>query len=186
MDSVCASVHTRLLGGRPVMRWFVLATWIVASSAAAQTPSYDNLVQSRFVHCAFYKAYQIDRATGDRVMVEGHSDTLTHFQRIDDGHALQITTRIAGARKVQVIRSPKYLHFVDDIGGMYLLTTVYACLDRDPRTGTCVIYGAMQSRHFDARVLFDPDAVYEGIRDLSDPGFCDYSFIGLREAARKP
>jgi len=168
------------------MRWFALAICVVAFSAAAQTTSYDNLVQSRFVHCAFYKAYEIDKATGERVMVEGHSDTLTHFQRIDDDHALQITTRTAGAHEVRVLKSAKYLHFVDDIGGMFLLTTVYACLDRNPRTDTCVIYGATQSRHFDARVLFDPDAVYESIRDVSDPGFCDYSFIGLREAARKP
>jgi len=186
MDTMRGRVQTRSLGGRLVMRWFALAIWLVACSAVAQTTSYDNLVQSRFVHCAFYKAYDIDHATGDRIMVEGHSDTLTHFQRIDDGHALQITTRIAGARPVRVIKSSKYLHFIDDIGGMYLLTTVYACLDRDPRTGTCVTYGAMQSRHFDARVLFDPDTVYERIRDLADPGFCDYSFIGLREAARKP
>lgn len=167
-------------------RWIVLATWLVASAAAGQTISYDNLVQSRFVHCAFYKAYDIDRATGDRIMVEGRSETLTHFQRIDDDHARQITTRIAGARKVTVLKSAKYLHFVDDIGGMYLLTTIYACLARDERTGTCITYGAMQSRNFDSRVLVDPDAVYEQIRDVSDPGFCDYSFIGLREAARKP
>lgn len=167
-------------------RWIVLATGLVASTAAAQTVSYDNLVQSRFVHCAFYRAYDIDRATGDRVMVEGRSETLTHFQRIDDDHARQITTRIAGARKVTVLKSAKYLHFIDDIGGMYLLTTIYACLARDERTGTCITYGAMQSRNFDSRVLVDPDAVYGQIRDVSDPGFCDYSFIGLREAARKP
>jgi len=186
MDSACASVQTRPLGGRTVTRWIVLATWLVASSAAAQTTPYDNLVQSRFVHCAFYQAYDIDRATGDRIMVEGRSDTLTHFQRIDDNHARQITTRIAGAREVRVLKSSKYLHFVDEIGGMYLLTTVYACLDRDARTGTCITYGAMQSRHFDSRVLFEPDAVYERIRDVAEPGFCDYSFVGLREAAHKP
>lgn len=179
-------MHTHPLGGKIVTRWIVLVTWLVASAAAAQTTSYDNLVQSRFVHCAFYKAYDIDPATGDRIMVEGRSDTLTHFQRIDDDHARQITTHIAGARNVTVLKSAKYLHFVDDIGGMYLLTTVYACLARDERSGTCITYGAMQSRHFDSRVLFDPDSVYERIRDVSEPGFCDHSFIGLREAARKP
>lgn len=169
------------------MRSIVMLVAIVgAAAASAQTTPYDNLVQARLVHCAFYKGYDIDRATGERIMVEGHSDTLTHFQRIDDDHARQITTRIAGAREVRVIKSAKYLHYVDDVNGMYLLTTVYACLDRDARTGTCVSYGAMQSRHFDPGVLFDPDAVYERLRDVSDPGFCDHSFIGLREAARTP
>jgi hypothetical protein len=164
----------------------MLVAIVGAAAASAQTTPYDNLVQARLVHCAFYKGYDIDRATGERIMVEGHSDTLTHFQRIDDDHARQITTRIAGAREVRVIKSAKYLHYVDDVNGMYLLTTVYACLDRDARTGTCVTYGAMQSRHFDPGVLFDPDAVYERLRDVSDPGFCDHSFIGLREAARTP
>jgi hypothetical protein len=164
----------------------MLVAIVGAAAASAQTTPYDNLVQARLVHCAFYKGYDIDRATGERIMVEGHSDTLTHFQRIDDDHARQITTRIAGAREVRVIKSAKYLHYVDDVNGMYLLTTVYACLDRDARTGTCVSYGAMQSRHFDPGVLFDPDAVYERLRDVSDPGFCDHSFIGLREAARTP
>ena len=163
----------------------VLVSIVTAAAASAQTTSYENLVQARLVHCAFYKAYDIDRGTGDRIMVEGRSDTLTHFQRIDDGRARQITTRVAGAREVRVIKSAKYLHYVDDIGGMYLLTTMYACLDRDARTGTCITYGAMQSRHFDSGVLFNPDAVYERLRDVSDPGFCDHS-IGVREAARTP
>lgn len=167
-------------------RLVMLATMLVATATAAQTTSYDNLVQARLVHCAFYKTYDIDRATGDRLMVEGRSDTLTHFQRIDDSRARQITTRIAGAREVRVLKSAKYLHYVDDINGMYLLTTVYACLDREARSGKCLTYGAMQSRHFDSRVLLDPDSVYERIRDVSDPGFCDHSFIGMREAARNP
>ncbi|HXV09385.1 MAG TPA: hypothetical protein VD839_01135 [Burkholderiales bacterium] len=169
------------------MKYFVMLASIVAAAAAsAQTTPYDNLVQARLVHCAFYKAYDVDKATGDRVMVEGRSDTLTHFQRIDDDHARQITTRVAGAREVRVIKSAKYLHYVDDIGGMYLLTTIYACLEREARAGICLTYGAMQSRHFDSGVLFNPDGVYERIRDMSDPGFCDHSFIGLREAARTP
>jgi hypothetical protein len=82
-----------------------------------------------------------------------------------------------------VLDGGKYLHFVDRVAGMYVLTTIYACIDRDARTGTCVTYGATQSRHFDARVLVDPDAVYEALKDSADPGFCDHSFIGIQEAA---
>lgn len=179
-------MQTRSLGGSDVTRIVMVAAMLFATAAAAQTTTYDNLVQARMVHCAFYRGYDIDPATGDRIMVEGRSDTLTHFQRIDDDHARQITTRLAGAREVRILRTSKYLHYVDDINGMYLLTTVYACLERDKAGGTCLTYGAMQSRHFDARVLSDPDAVYERIRDAADPGFCDHSFIGLREASHKP
>jgi hypothetical protein len=167
---------------------FGLGTLVLvwAGPAAADPPgTFDNLVASRYVHCAFYKDYEIDAATGDRLLVEGHSDSLTHFQAIHDGHARQISTRGAGAREVRVIAGGKYLHFVDEVAGMYVLTTVYGCLDHDPRSGVCLTYGATQSRHFDPRVLSDPDAVYEALKDESDPGFCDYSFIGLQEAAKK-
>lgn len=155
-----------------------------AASTAAETASpFGNLVQSRYVHCAFYKAYETDGSTGDRVLVEGHSNSLTHFQRIRGGHARQISTRVAGAREVRVMDWGKYLHFVDTVAGMYVLTTVYGCIDRDPRSGTCVTYGATQSRHFDPRVLADPDAVYEELKASADPGFCDHSFINVQEAS---
>ena len=152
--------------------------------AADDAPVYANLVQSKLVHCAFYRQYEVDRATGDLVLTEGHSDSLTHFQGIHGDHARQISTRMAGARDVRVIKTEKYLHFVDQVAGMYLLTTIYGCIERD-KHGVCMTYGAMQSRHFDPRVLYDPDAVYEALKDQSEPGFCDHSFIGIREALHK-
>lgn len=185
MDTGARNGHTGSLSkGTLLKRPLALATLLFASAALAQTTPFDNLVQSRFIHCAFYKAYEVDRATGDLLMVEGRSNSLTHFQRIDGSRARQISTRVAGAREVTVVNAPKYLHYIDHVAGMYVLTTVYGCIDRDSRTGTCVTYGAMQSRHFDSRVLSDPDAVYESLRDSSDPGFCDHSFIGVQEAAR--
>jgi hypothetical protein len=53
----------------------------------------------------------------------------------------------------------------------------------DPKSGVCITYGATQSRHFDARVLTDPDAVYEEWKASADVGFCDHSFIGIQEAS---
>lgn len=169
---------------KPVLyRVVALGVVLTAVPVQAQNPVFANLVQSRYVHCAFYKAYEVDRVTGDLLLVEGRSDTLTHFQRIEGNRARQITTRAAGASDVRVVHTGKYLHFIDRIAGMYVLTTIYDCIDRD-RRGICVTYGAMQSRHFDARVLTDPDTVYESLRDSSDPGFCDHSFFGLQEASR--
>ncbi len=45
------------------------------------------------------------------------------------------------------------------------------------------MYGAVNARLFDSAVKSDPDKVYEKIKDKADPGFCDYSFIGIQEAA---
>jgi len=154
------------------------------ASSADDSPAFARLVQSKLVHCAFYRQYEVDRLTGDLVLTEGHSDSLTHFQQIHGDHARQISTRMAGAHEVRVIQTDKYLHFIDQVAGMFLLTTIYGCIDQD-RHGVCLTYGAMQSRHFDARVLYDPDAVYEALKDRSDPGFCDHSFIEIREASHK-
>jgi hypothetical protein len=170
--------------GAVVGRLVVLCGLLLAGYAQAQTGAFDNLAQSRYVHCAFYKAYDIDPANGDRIMVEGRSHSLTHFQAIRDGRARQISTGTAGARSVRVLSGGKYLHFLDSTAGLYVLTTVYGCISRDER-GTCMTYGAVQSRHFDPRALTDPDAVYEALKDSSDPGFCDHSFIGIQEAAKK-
>ncbi|MGH8621290.1 MAG: hypothetical protein ACRET3_04050 [Burkholderiales bacterium] len=166
-----------------MIRPTALLALLAAGSAHAQSTPFDNLVQSRYVHCAFYRAYEVDRATGDRVLVEGRSNSLTHFQGIHGDRARQISTRSAGAREVRVAHTGRYLHFIEGVEGMFVLTTIYGCIDRDPR-GICVTYGAMQSRHFDARVLTDPDSVYERLKGSSDPGFCDHSFIGIREASR--
>jgi hypothetical protein len=170
----------------PGLKAILLAALLApaAACAADAVSVFANILQSRYVHCAFYKAYETDQATGNLVLVEGRSETLTHFQAIHDGQARQISTRVAGARNVRVISSGKYLHFLDHVAGLYVLTTVYGCLDRDPKSGTCLSYGATQSRHFDPRVLVEPDAVYEELKQLASPGFCDHSVIGIQEASR--
>ncbi len=157
----------------------------VAGMAAEDAAMFDNLVASRYVHCAFYKAYEVDSKTGDLLLIEGRSNSLTHFQAIHDGQARQISTRVAGARNVKVMNDGKYLHFVDYVAGMYVLTTVYGCLDRDPKSGTCVSYGATQSRNFDSRALSAPDVVYEALKDGADPGFCDHSFVSVQGAVQR-
>lgn len=165
------------------MFWLVLC--VAAPVAAEGAAQFDNLVRSPYVHCAFYRQYEIDPRSGDRLLVEGLSDSLTHYQR-ENGRVISIDTRRAGARDVQIIRGRKYLHFIERSAGMYVVTTVYACLAHDPRTDVCVSYGAVNARHFDSYVLRDPDAVYETLQAAAEPGFCDHSFLGLQEAARQP
>lgn len=153
----------------------------LAGPARPEATAFDNVMRSPYVHCAFYKSYEIDRATGDLLLVEGRSHSLTHFQALGDDRARQISTRVAGSRDVKVINTGRYLHYLDRMAGMYVLTTIHSCLESDPRSGVCIRYGAMQSRHFDPRVLSEPDAVFEALRDHSDPGFCDHSFINIQE-----
>jgi hypothetical protein len=163
-----------------------LALGAVVPAMAQQTAQFDNLTRSPYVHCAFYRQYDIDPRTGDRLLVEGRSASLTHYQRQRGGSLRSIDTRRAGAMEVQVLRGKKYLHFIERSAGMFVVTTVYACLEHDARGDICINYGAVNARHFDARVLRDPDAVYEELQASAEPGFCDHSFINLQEAARPP
>jgi len=162
-----------------------LAAVAPAAAQDAGAARFDNLASSPSVHCAFYRDYDIDPGSGDRLLVEGRSNSLTHFQRRGAGPVRSIDTRRAGAVDVQLVRG-RYLHYIERSAGMYIVTTVYTCLAHDAQTGLCINYGAVNARHFDARVLREPDRVYEELQAIAEPGFCDHSFIHLQEAARIP
>lgn len=163
----------------------MLALCLAAPAAAQQsgTEAFDVLASSLFVHCAFYRDYDKDPDTGGRLLVEGRSNSLTHFQRLRGGRVQAIDTRRSGAAEARIVRGNKYLHYIQRSGAMFVVTTVYACLARDSQTDHCINYGAVNARHFDARVLRDPDAVFEELQELAEPGFCDHSFIHVQEAA---
>ena len=174
---------------RPLQLLLILVTigagWM---AMAAERAEFTNLAKSRYIHCAFYKKYDIDPLTGDPLMVEGKAAALMHFQGIDvkNEKAHAIYTRMSGLRNVTVIQTDKAIHFIDYVAGMYVMTTVHSCLDFDARRGICVAYGATNSRLFDSEVLSDPDKVFEKIRKIADPGFCDHSFVDFQEASRRP
>jgi len=178
------SMKTAVAAGIQCCAALGLALGTAVPAAAQGTTQFDNLVRSPSVHCAFYRDYEIDARTGDRLLVEGRSNSLMHYQRRSDVSMLAIDTRRAGARDARVLRGKKYLHFIEYSAGLYVVTTIYACLERDVQ-GTCINYGAVNARHFDARVLRDPDAVYEELQAAAEPGFCDHSFIHVQEAASK-
>ena len=198
MDSVRLNAQTRFglllsycIHVMNLLRSFSAVTIVsalVAATGASAAERFDstNLAKSRYVHCAFYKGYETDPATGGPIMVEGRADALMHFQRIDvkNATAQAIYTRMSGRRDVTVIQTDKAIHFIDSVAGMYVLTTVHSCIDFDEKRGLCLTYGAVNARLFDPAVLVDPDKVYEKIKAEADPGFCDHSFIGLREASR--
>ena len=156
-----------------------------SGSAPASETDFTQLAQARYVHCAFYKTYEKDPATGGPIMVEGKADSLVHFQNVDvkRAKARAIYTRMSGSHEVTVIQTDKAMHFIENVAGMYIMTSVHSCLEYDEKRGACIMYGAVHSWHFDTAVLRAPDKVYEKIKNDADPGFCDYSFIGLKEAA---
>lgn len=163
----------------------IAAVGLAGAAYAEERTDFTNLAKSRYVHCAFYKGYETDPATGGPIMVEGKADSLVHFQNVDvkHAHARAIYTRMSGSHDVTVIQTGKALHFIENVAGMYMMTSVHTCLEFDEKRGACVMYGAVNSRLFDSTVLNEPDKVYEKIKDKADPGFCDYSFIGIQEAA---
>ena len=167
--------------------FLLIATALGAACAAraAERTDFTQLAQSRYIHCAFYKGYETDPATGGPIMVEGKADSLVHYQNVDVRHAKAqaIYTRMSGSHEVTVIRTDKAIHFIENVAGMYVMTSVHTCLETDEKSGACVMYGAVNARLFDSAVKSDPDKVYEKIKDKADPGFCDYSFIGIQEAA---
>jgi hypothetical protein len=91
--------------------------------------------------------------------------------------ARAVSTRRAGSREVSVVRTDKAVHFVDHAAGIYVVTTVFGCNERDWRTNArrCVSFRAVNRRHFDASVHWQPDQVFERYRHLASHGFCDHS-----------
>ncbi len=181
-------MNCRLLVNPPPLGRISLAAaalGVAAAAVAAEPTDFTDLANARVVHCAFYKSYETDLATGGPIMVEGRADALMHFERVDVKHASAraIYTRMSGARDVRVIRTAKALHFIDNVAGMYVMTTVHSCLDYDEKRSRCITYGAVNARVFDSAVLSDPDRVFEKIKHAAEPGFCDQSFIGIQEAA---
>jgi hypothetical protein len=179
--TTAATIRNRFRAGL----WLVLSAAVPVAAQQSEVAQFEHLATSPYIHCAFYRQYETDPRTGDRLLVEGASDSLTHYQR-QHGRLRSIDTRRAGARDAQMIRGRKYLHFIERSAGLYVVTTIYACLERDVRSDMCINYGAVNARHFDSRVLRDPDAVFEELQAHAEPGFCDHSFIHLREAARTP
>lgn len=170
---------------RRAISWLAAAAALPPVAAASEAQHFEQITGSPYVHCAFYRGYDIDPDTGQRLLVEGRSNSLTQYQRQRDGRLRTVDTRRAGAGEARVVRG-RYLHYIERIGAMFVVTTIHDCLARDAQSGLCINYGAVNARHFDARVLREPDRVYEQLQARAEPGFCDHSFIHLHEAATNP
>ena len=159
------------------------AAFAAAGLAYAAQPAkdFDDLVNAQAIHCEFFAPLRPADAPADH---EARApELLVHYAGMnrERTRARVVSTRRAGSREVAVVRTPKAVHFVDHAAGIFMVTTVFACNEREQRSNArrCVSFGAVNSRHFDARVLWQPDDVFERYRHLASHGFCDHSAITL-------
>lgn len=156
---------------------------LAATGTCAADADLDALVGAGFIHCAFFPNTPIADAPAGGPS-ERDADLLVHFAGIDRTRtrARSITTRSVGAREVAVVRTERAVHFVEPVAGAFRVTTVTGCIERAHRAGprACVSYGAATAIHFDASVLWQPDAVFDRIRHMASHGFCDHSFKGVQ------
>ena len=69
--------------------------------------------------------------TGDNAKLF-HTAVQTAFQNVDvkRAKARAIYTRMSGSHEVTVIQTDKAIHFIENVAGMYLMTSVHSCLIR--------------------------------------------------------
>ena len=158
----------------------LLAALGVTAPACAER-DFDELLKSHYIHCAFFR----NTGTLENSQDERKAQILVHYHGIDKKgeSARMISTDSSGARKVRVIRTEHAVHFIEDSVGLFVMTTVFGCNERDRRPGKhhCITYGATNLRLFDTTVLSQPDKVFETYKHLANHGFCDHSFFGAAQ-----
>jgi len=156
----------------------LLCTLFSANCGLCANNDFDDLLRAQYIHCAFFR----NTGTLDTNQDERKAELLVHYQGIDRKHesARMISTSSTGVHEVRVVRTDNAVHFIEDASGLFNMTTVFGCNERDRRPGrhACITYGAVNLRLFDAAVPSQPDKIFESYRDLANHGFCDYSFFG--------
>ena len=144
----------------------------------AHADDFDDLINATAIHCEFFSSIRPADAPIARTD-SSRPEVLVHYAGMNRSRtrARVVSTRRAGSREATVVRTDRAVHFVDHAAGVFNVTTVFGCNERDWRTNArrCVSFGAVNSRHFDASVHWQPDEVFERYRHLANHGFCDHS-----------
>ena len=160
----------------------LLPTVLAVAGAPSHAGDFDDLVNASAIHCEFFASVRAANEPGARTDTP-EPDFLVHYAGMnrDRTRARVVSTRNAGSREVAVVRTGKAVHFVAHAAGVYMVTTVFGCNERDLRTDArkCISFAAANSRHFDASVHWQPDQVFERDRHLASHGFCDHSTIDV-------
>ncbi len=182
LSSVALSVVTRRVRCSdflPVLALTVVGIDLGLAAGAQPGTDFDDLVKARSIHCEFFPSVRpVDMPIGGND--DPRADVLVYYGGMnrEQTRARVLSTRRAGSREVVVVRTDKAIHFVDHAAGLFMVTTVFGCNRRDAvNTRRCISYGAVNSRHFDASVHWQPDRVFERYRHLANHGFCDHGFV---------
>ncbi|MBI2959869.1 MAG: hypothetical protein HYY28_06120 [Betaproteobacteria bacterium] len=148
----------------------LLAAGITPLPAAASA-SYDALIDAREVICEFQKSGVAPRRGGE-------PDMLLVVEGIDAGarDTRIVSSRSVGAKPVRVYPSDTGVHFVQDLSGSVIVTTVLACdawKARRDGTRTCRRFPAVNAWHFDQSVHQNPDRAFVRLASSSYSGFCE-------------
>jgi hypothetical protein len=182
LPSVPLSVVQRRMRTIEILRALVLTIVgvdVVLAAGAQPDTDFDDLVKARSIHCEFFPRIRpADMPIGGDDDLR--ADVLVYYGGMnrERTRARVLSTRRAGSREVVVVRTDKAIHSVDHAAGLFMVTRVFGCNRRD-KTGArrCLSYGAVNSRHFDASVHWQPDSVFERYRHLASHGFCDHGFV---------
>lgn len=160
--------------------WLVALAAVLGAAAPARADrDFDDLLKAHFIHCAFFR----NSGAPDEAQDERKAEVLVHYQGIDMRResARMISTRSTGIHPVRVVRTANAVHFIESTAGLFVMTTVFGCNERDRRPGKhpCITYGAAYLQLLDPQVVTQPDRVFESNRHLASHGFCDHSFFGV-------
>lgn len=157
------------------VRLLVLAGVLLAGGARA-APAIEQLIEARDLVCEFYNASDWADAAA-RFALRERSDLLLVIENIreDPDSARVVHTRSPGSRSLRRYSGEAGVHFVEDLQGSVVVTTLLACEGWKSRRGreVCVRYSAAHAWHFDAGVHRDPDAAFRrlgpGLRGACEP-----------------
>lgn len=152
-------------------RVLALLAAALAPLPAAAAAAYDALVDAREVICEFQK-------TGAPPKRGREPDMLLVIEGIEakaQGTRI-VSSRSVGAKPVRVYPSDTGVHFVQDVSGSVIVTTVLACNEWKANQGgkrACRRFAAVNTWHFDQSVHRDPDRAFLRLPGTSYSGYCE-------------
>ncbi len=111
-------------------------------------------------------------------------DMLLIFDRVGvvAGTARVFSSRKVGAQPVRIYAGATGLHFVQDLNGSVIVTTLLGCNQRSA-AGRCTRYSTVNAWHFDERVHRHPDIVFRQLPGTSYSGACEAWYMEDRRRA---
>jgi len=158
---------------------FALLVALLAVPAMAQEgpPRLADVMRTGDLICDLYKSGPYPRRSRS-------PDVLLIFDRVGSkaGAARMISSRKAGAQPVKVYGGTTGVHFVQDLNGSVVVTSLTGC-DARSKGGRCVRYSTVNAWHFDQSVHRHPDRAFRQLPGTSYSGACEAWYMEDRQRA---